>query len=342
MNKGIKLFWKQTAIYTTIAVTSCLGLGVSFAQGPEAPKTITVYVPSAPGGSYDLYGRLLSRHLGRHLPGNPNVVASHMPGGSGIVSANFLYNHAPKDGSAIAIVFQTMAEEQALAAENVQFDVKKLNWIGRVTSNVEVAYTWHTSAVKTIDDAKQREMVMAAGGPAAFVYPAILNKIIGTKFRVIRGYQGTKEMNLAMERGEVEGTTSSFNTLATTTDWLTTGKLNILVQYAPQRHPSLPNIPTVGELVSAAEDKELIAFLTQGSGIGRSFAAPPGTSLDRVEVLRTAFEATMKDAKFIAEINQAKAEFDPLPGAVLQRLIESGSTLSALNVMRAQAARKEH
>lgn len=319
----------------------CLGAGISSAQAPDPFKTVTVYIPTPAGGSYDLYGRLLARHLGRYLPGNPTVVASNMPGGSGITCANYIYNIAPKDGSAIAIVYQTMGDEQALGAENVQFDVAKFNWIGRITSNVEMAYTWHTSPTKTIDDAKGRETVMAAGGPAAFVYPLLLNKIIGTRFKVIRGYQGTQNQNLAMQRGEVEGTTSSFNTVTTTTDWLKTGELNILVQYAPARHPGLPNVPAVGELVSAPEDQELFAFLTQGSAVGRSFAAPPGVPPEQVETLRSAFDATMKDPQLIAEIKQLKAEFDPMPGRDLQQLFERSTKLSAANRDRAQAIRRE-
>jgi tripartite-type tricarboxylate transporter receptor subunit TctC len=284
---------------------------------------------------------MLARHIGRHLPGNPTVVASNMPGAGGIACANFMYNIAPKDGTAIAILFQTMAEEQALGAQNVQFDVAKFNWIGRITSNVEMAYTWHTSPTKTIEDAKRRETIMGASGPATFVYPLLLNNIIGTRFKVVRGYQGGRELNLAMQRGEVEGTTTSFNTITTTTDWLTTGQLNILVQYAPERHPGLPNVPTVGELVSTPDDKELFSFLTQGSAVGRSFAAPPGVPREQVEILRAAFDATMKDPQFLAEIKQAKAEFDPMSGQNLQQLFERSTKLSPANRDRAQAVRRE-
>jgi tripartite-type tricarboxylate transporter receptor subunit TctC len=319
-----------------------LGLSTAFAQPLGPSKTLTIYIPGpAGGGSYDLYGRLLARHIGRYLPGNPTVIPSNMPGAGGIICANFLYNKAPKDGSAIAIVFQTMGEEQALGADNVQFDIAKFNWIGRTTSNVEIAYTWHTSPTKTIEHAKRRETVMGASGPATFVYPLLLNNIIGTRFKIVRGYQGGRELNLAMQRGEVEGTTTSFNTVTTTTDWLKTGQISILVQYAPQRHPGLPNVPTVGELVSAPEDQELFAFLTQGSAVGRSFAAPPGVPPEQVETLRSAFDATMKDPQLIAEIKQLKAEFDPMPGRDLQQLFERSTKLSAANRDRAQAIRRE-
>jgi tripartite-type tricarboxylate transporter receptor subunit TctC len=256
--------------------------------------------------------------------------------------ANFLAQRAPRDGSAIAILHQTMAEEQALGAENVQFDVSQFQWIGRITSNVEIAYTWHSSAAKTMEDVKRRETVMSAAGPPGFVFPHLLNKTIGTQFKIIRGYQGTKEANLAMERGETEGSTSSINTIVTTTDWMDSGKLNILVQYAPSRHPKLPDVPTVIELVSAPEDKTLFTFLTQGSAIGRSFAAPPGTPRQHVEALRAAFDQTMKDPLFLAEIEKTKAEFEPATGAQLQQMFGQRAGLSSANKERAQAARKEN
>lgn len=304
-------------------------------------KTVTIYIATPVGGGYDLYGRLVARHIGRYLPGNPTVAPSNMPGAIGIICANFIYNVAPKDGTAIAILVQTMGEEQALGTDGVRFDMAKFNWIGRVTSNVEMGYVWHESATKTIEDAQIRETIMAGAGPSGITYPLLLNNLVGTRFKLVRGYVGTQNSHLAMQRGEVDGTSSSYNTVRTTTDWLTTGKVNVLVQYAPARHPDLPHVPTVGDLAKTLEDKALFAFLTQASAIGRSFVAPPGVPADRIAALRTAFDATMKDPQFIAELNQAKAEYDPLPGDQLQLLVEHKTELSSANRERIRAIRRE-
>jgi tripartite-type tricarboxylate transporter receptor subunit TctC len=304
-------------------------------------KTVTIYVGTPIAGGYDLYGRLLSRHIGRHLPGNPTVIVSNMPGGSGINCANFMYAVAPKDGTALGILIQTMGEEQALGTEGVRFDVARFNWVGRITSNVEMAYVWHTSPTKTIADAKTRETILASAGPASIIYPLLLNQMIGTRFKLVRGYQGTQNTHLAMQRGEVEGTTSSVNTVKTTTDWLTGGEINVLVQYAPQRHAAIPNVPAVAELPATADDRALLSFLTRASAIGRSFVAPPGIAPEPLAALRTAFDATMRDPEFIADIRQLRAEFDPLPGAELQRLFEQGE-LSDANRERVKAARAAH
>jgi tripartite-type tricarboxylate transporter receptor subunit TctC len=303
-------------------------------------KTVTIYVGTPVGGGYDLFGRLLSRHLGRHLPGAPTVIVSNMPGGSGVICANFLYTAAPKDGTAIGILIQTMGEEQALGNDAVRFDVSRFNWVGRITSNVEMAYVWHTVPVKTIDDVKTRETILASAGPSSIAYPLLLNAMIGTRFKLVRGYQGTQNTHLAMQRGEVEGTTSSVNTVRTTTDWLKTGMINILVQYAPERHRDLQNVPTVVELGKTAEDKALLGFLARASAVGRSFVAPPDVPPERLAVLRAAFDATMADPQFLAEIRQLKAEFDPMPGQQLQQLFGHGTELSPANRARVQAIRQ--
>ena len=224
-------------------VCGSLGLCIPPAQAAADDlfkgKTLTVYVGAPVAGGYDTYGRLLARHIGRHVPGNPTVIVSNMPGGSGINAANFMYNVAPKDGTAIAILIQTMGEEQGLGTEGIRFDVKRFNWIGRVTSNVEMVYVWHTVPVKTIDDVKKRETILASAGPASITYPLLLNDMIGTRFKLVRGYQGTQNTSLAMQRGEVDGATGSIVAVKTLSNWLTSGEINILTQYATKRHREL-------------------------------------------------------------------------------------------------------
>lgn len=311
------------------------------AQAPDffKGKTVTLYIGTPVGGGYDLYGRLVARHIGRHLPGKPTIVVSNMPGASGIICANFMYGVAPKDGTAIAILQQNMAEVQALGTEGVRFDVAKFNWIGRIASNVEMSYTWHTSATKTIEDAQRRDTVMATTGPNTLTYPLLLNKLLGTRFKLVRGYVGTRNAQLAMQRGEVDGMSGSYDTLRTSTDWLKTGKVNVLLQYERRRHPGLSHVRSIPELFANPEDRALFAFLAQGSEIGRSLLAPPGVPNEQVRALRAAFDATMTDSQFLAELKQAKAEHDPLPGKQLQHLIERRMELTPTNRKRVQMAR---
>jgi tripartite-type tricarboxylate transporter receptor subunit TctC len=329
----------------TAAVTAAVVLLPAHASAQASDffkgKTVTLYVGTPVGGGFDLYGRLVARHIGRHLPGDPTVVVSNMPGAAGIICANFMYGVAPKDGTAIAILQQNMAEVQALGTESVRFDVARFNWIGRVASNVELAYTWHRSATKTIEDAQRRETVMATTGPNTLTYPLLLNKLIGTRFKLVRGYVGTRNAQLALQRGEVDGMSGSYDTLKTGTDWLTTGKVNVLVQYERHRHPSLRQVRSVAELVGNSEDQALFAFLAQGSEIGRSLLAPPGVASEHVEALRAAFDATMTDSQFLAELKQAQAEYDPLPGRELQHLIERRMELTPTNKKRVQMARSD-
>jgi tripartite-type tricarboxylate transporter receptor subunit TctC len=203
-------------------------------------------------------------------------------------------------------------------------------------------YVWHTAPVKTIEDAKKRETILASAGPSSITFPLLLNEMIGTRFKLVRGYQGTQNTHLAMQRGEVEGVTSSVNTVKTSTSWLMTGEINVLVQYAPQRHRELPNVPAVIELAKTPEDQALLSFLARASAVGRSFLAPPGVPEASLAALREAFDATMADPEFLADIRKLQAEFDPLPGRDLQQLFVQGAELSAANMQRVKAERGAH
>jgi tripartite-type tricarboxylate transporter receptor subunit TctC len=315
------------------------------AQVPEqtlASKTVTIYIGYGPGGGYDLYGRVLARHLGKHLPGRPTVVASNMPGAASIRAANYVYNVAPKDGTALGIVAQSIGEEQLLGNAGVSYDVAKFNWIGRFAANVEVSYTWHTSPVKALDDLKRTEARFAGTGPSSSIYPRLLNGIAGMKWKVIMGYNTTVEAHLAMQRGEVDGATSSLNTLKTReAEWLSRNLINILIQYAPRRSPELAAVPAVVELGTTQEDKDVLGFYASSSAVGRSVIAPPDMAAERVRMLRAAFDATLKDREFLAEIETTKLDFEPMAGAELQTLLESSTHVSSVVLERARAARAE-
>jgi len=306
-----------------------------------AGKTVTIYVGFGPGGGYDLYGRVLARHLGKHLPGHPTVVVSNMPGAASIRAANYVYNVAPKDGTALGIVAQSIAEEQLLGTAGVSYDVTKLAWIGRLAANVEVAYVWHQAPVKTVGDLKTAEATFAGTGPASSVYPRLLNAMAGMKWRVIAGYNTTAAAHLAMQRREVDGATSSLNTLKTTQrDWLDQRLIRILVAFALTRRSDFAEVPAVVELGATQEDKAVLGFYANSGAVGRSVIAPPGMSADRIAMLRAAFDATMKDKEFLSEIETTKLEFEPMAGADLQALVDASTKVTNAVLARARAARE--
>ncbi|MEA2984070.1 MAG: hypothetical protein QOD94_324 [Alphaproteobacteria bacterium] len=302
-------------------------------------KTIDLVIGYASGGGYDIYGRLVARHLGRHLPGIPVIVPRNMPGAGSITAANYIYNNAPKDGTTIGIVTQTLKEEELLETPGVRYQAGKFTWIGRVTSNVNLSVTWQTSKVKTIDDAMKYEFPVASNLIAG-VLPTVLNNVVGTKFKLINGYAGSNEGMLAMERGETEGAMTTWDTLKVSKkDWLNANKVNIIVQYAPERHRELPAVPTMVELARTQEDKQILELFSAAASIGRSFVGPPGLSDDRVAALREGFQLMLKDPQFLAEIEKLRLEFDPMSGEKLQQLVDGIRTASPAVRERARAAR---
>lgn len=288
-------------------------------------KTITVVSSFAPGGGYDAYGRLFAAHLSAHLPGRPSIIVKSMPGAGGLVGANDLFNLAPRDGTTIGLVPQTVVIAQVLGGATVKFDAQKFNWIGRINSNVEVEQTWYTSGIKTIADAKKVSVVVAGTGPdsSSVVFPRLLNDTIGTKFKVVSGYSGASMAALAMERGEVQGVVRPWSVTKTMRpEWLRDKKINLIVQYAGKRHPELKDVPAVVELAENESQRKIFALYASGSDIGRAIVAPPGLASDVVQALRLAFDETMKDPAFLADLKTSTLDFDRLDGSELQSVVQ--------------------
>ncbi len=321
----------QGAALPLIAMTGLLALAATGAQAqtPESfykGRTVSIYIGFGGGGSYDFYGHLIARHIGKHIPGNPTVVAQSMPGAGSFKLANWLTSVAPKDGTAMGIVSQAAALEEALGSQGVQYKARDFNWIGRATSVIEIMMTGEKAKAKTLDDAFKGEVMIGGTGPGSPSegYPKLLNAAAGTKFKIIAGYPASAEVLLAMEKGEVDAAFTSFGSLqAYHQDWLDQKKVNLLVQGTVARTQELPDVPAVGELGKTPEDRRMLQLYASTADIGRSFIAPPGLPTERVATLRAAFDATMNDPDFRAEVTRAKAEFHPLPGADLQKLIEA-------------------
>ena len=299
-------------------------VGAQPAEQFFARKTITITIGYTAGGSYDLYGRMVARHLGKHVAGQPTVIAQNMPGAGSLKAANYLYEVAPKDGTALGIIVESAALEQALANPGVQYDAARFGYIGRVATSNNIFMQWHTAKVQSLDDAKRMETSLAGTGPGSIAetVPRLLNALVGTKFKLISGYPASSEAMLAMERGEVEGASSSWAAVKVGKQtWLRESKIRIILQTAPERIAELPEAPSLGEIGDTAEDKQVFALYASGSAVGRSIMAPPGLPAERVKALRGAFQAMVRDPEFIADLQRTNVELDPLPGEQLEQLI---------------------
>ncbi len=306
-------------------------------------RTVQFHIGSAPGGGYDLFGRLIARHLGRFIPGKPNVIPVNMPGAAGLKMAGYLYSIAPKDGSALGILAQTAPLEQAFGVPGVQFDAARFTYIGRVAPAVEVTYTWNTSPTKTLEDARQRETVMGGASPDTntVIYLNVLNALAGTKFRIISGYPGTAELNVALERGEIEGTTKTWEAFrAENSAWLEKGQVRIMLQYALKKAHDLPDTPLMSDLGRTPEEREALRFFASGNELGRGAMSTPDVPAERTAALREAFDAMVRDPEFLAEAAQRKIDVDPMGGEDVAALVRAILSAPSAVVERAKRARE--
>jgi tripartite-type tricarboxylate transporter receptor subunit TctC len=295
------------------------------AQTPTfAGKNVTMLIGFGPGGGYDSWGRVVARHIGRHLPGNPNVVPQNMPGGGSYNAANYIYTIAPKDGTVLGIIARDAPLGPLTGAAGARFDPLKISWIGTPTTETNVCIAMQTAKVKTIKDLYESELIIGntGVGTGTYSYPKALNGMLGTKFKLISGFPSSSDVFLAMERGEVDGICESLDSVVgRRPDWIAGKKVNVLLQGGAMPNPVLGDVPFVVDLARNADEKQAIEFLYAGQGIGRPFVAPPDLPADRLKLLRDAFNATMKDAEFIADVRKQKFDVEPEDGEHLAALI---------------------
>jgi tripartite-type tricarboxylate transporter receptor subunit TctC len=277
--------------------------------------SLVMYVGSGAGGGYDAVGRLVARHMSRFLPGNPAFVVKNMPSASGVQSANFLYNAAPRDGSTILAVPNAPLVLPLYDSPVAHFDSRKFEWIGSTDKQQAVCLTWHTSAIKTLADATKREVPVAATGVSAGpgIYPKIMNTLFGTRFKTITGYD-TGGMRLAMEKGEVEGICGlAWQTFKLTSpDWIAARKLNVLTQMGLEKNAELADVPMAVDLIRNPDDRQVLELIVLPQEFGRPFIAPPGVPADRMAAYRKAFQAMLKDQQFLAESARQRMSIEPL------------------------------
>ena len=262
-------------------------------------KNISLYIGLAVGGGYDVYGRIVARHMGKHIPGNPTIVPKNMEGAGSLRLANWLYNVAPKDGTAFGIINRGIPFEPLIGNKAARFDATKFTWIGSANDEVSTCVAWNRAGVTKFDDLFSKQLFVGGTGGSADTdqFPKIINGVFGTKFKLVSGYPGGNDVEFAMERGEVDGRCGwSWSTLVSARKkWYEDGTIKILVQLALHKHKDLPDVPLIIDLAKTEEQKQVLRLIFVRATLGRPFLAPPGLPADRADVLRRAFDATMKD-----------------------------------------------
>lgn len=290
-------------------------------------KQIRFIIRSGVGGGYDQYSRLLARHIGKHIPGNPSILPINMPGGGGIRAANYVAKIAPQDGTILTIVSQGLPVDQALGLNpTFQADLRDFLWVGNMSSSNQVMVTWHTSPTKTLADLMKRETPIGStqAGSISVQMPAVLNNVVGTKIKIIFGYPDGRDVNLAMERGEVEGrATNPWASYVAVTPHLVEKKLIIpILQVGMAKDRALPHVPLMRDLKAInPSDQAVLEFMSKATVVGRPIATTPNVPADRVAALRRAFDLTLKDPEFIKEAKTQRAEIQPMTGAELTKVV---------------------
>lgn len=329
MKFGLGKIRQPLAMLSTLLAASLLAATPLKAQTVEEfyeDNVLSLYIGFSVGGGYDAYGRLISRHIGKHIPGNPTVVPINMEGAGSLKMANWLYNAAPQDGSAIGIMSRGVPFEPLFGnRESALFDASKYSWIGSTTDEVSVCVTWERTGITTFDQLLEQELIVGGTGSGADadVFPKIIREVLGANIRLVSGYPGGSDIEFAMERGEVDGRCgwSWSSVVATKQRWLDEGTINVLVQLALHKHPDLPDVPLIIDLARTEEERQIFNLIFVRCVLGRPFMGPPNMPADRLAALRAAFDATMLDPEFLEEALRSRLEITPIPGDELQELV---------------------
>ncbi len=288
-------------------------------------RQVTMLIGGGAGGGYDVYYRALARHLGRHIPGNPSIIPKNQPAASGLAAAAALYTSADKDGSVFAAFPNNVPMDPLFGNPGARYDALKLNWIGSIGKLQNVCATWHTSPIKSIAQAREREVIVAAAAapPNSAIMPRVINALLGTRFKPVIGYDPGSGLTMAVERGEAEGICGlSWSTMkASRPHWIKDHLLNVLVQMGLEKLPDLPDVPSALDLVTDATKKQVLELILIRQEPGRPLAAPPGVPADRLAALRKAFDDTIKDPDFLAEAQKLQMEIEPLTAAQIDKLL---------------------
>jgi tripartite-type tricarboxylate transporter receptor subunit TctC len=304
-------------------------------------KVVRLIVGVGVGSGYDINARLLARYLPKYIPGNPSVIVQNQPGAGSLTMTNQLFAAGPFDGTAIGASFNGLPTTPLLQPTGARFEATKLNWVGSTNRETQAKYVWGASPIEKLGDLTTKEMIVGAQAPGStqYDYPKLAEKLFGWKFKVITGYEATPKIHLAMERGEVHGTWANWSTLkAISEQWIKEKKIRILAQWALRKHPELPDVPLILEQAKTPEQKQSLDLALARLEFGRPFFMPPNVAPERVDAIRRAFDATMKDKEFLQEADKLKIEIDPLAGEQVAALIADIYKTPAATVERVRDA----
>ena len=304
-------------------------------------KTITVITSTGVGGTYDLVARLIARHMPRHVPGNPIMIVQNMPGGGNVLATNYMYNIAPKDGSAIATIHSAMPLHQVLDGQGVRYDADRFNWLGSTGAQNEVILVWHTAGITTIEQAMEKEVILGGTGAGSgiVIIPTLMNSLLGTRFKIVTGYRTSEEVNLGLQRGEVEARAFGFGSITSQhPDWLKERKVVFLAQAGARREKLLPDVPLLTELAKNEEQRRIMQLVSSAPALGQPYIAPPGVPADRLAILRKAFEATLGDNAFLADAERIGFAVEPMSAEEAGRIVHETINAPAEIVVKAKAA----
>ncbi|MDB5533336.1 MAG: tripartite tricarboxylate transporter family receptor [Hyphomicrobiales bacterium] len=304
-------------------------------------KTIRLLIGFGPGGGYDLYARIIAQRIGKHIPGDPTIVPQNMPGAGSLLVANYLANVAARDGTVLGTFASGVPSAPLLTPEQTKFEATSLTWIGNANNEVQIDYVWHTAPTTTLDGARRQEVLLGATGPgsASVDFPLMVNSILGFKYKLVTGYKGASEINLAMERGEVHGAAGLTwaGARSMTPDWIRDKKMIVIAQYGHTRHPDLPDVPLVYDLAQNEADRQALNLVFSRQELGRPYAAPPALPADRTQALRDAFDATMVDPDFLADAKRTGLDILPMDGKTVARTVAELSATPPDVVSRVRA-----
>lgn len=321
---------RRAAACGALVLASMAGAGAATAQSVAdfyKGKQISVIIYSAAGSAYDVYARLLARHMGRHIPGTPGFLPKQMPGAGGLKATEYLYRFAPKDGSVFGTISRGNPFEPILGNTKANFDPFKMTWLGSMNREVSLAISWHTAKVKTFEDLKKSQLLIPGTGAGADsqILPVAFNNLAGTKFKIILGYPNTTKAALAMEQGELEGIGYwSWSAIKQGhPDWIKDRKINLLLHTGMKPHPELPGVKLIREAATNDTDRKAMAFILAREIIGRPFVAPPDLPADRARTLRTAFAASLKDPALLQDADRSRMEIDLVPAEEVDELLKT-------------------
>lgn len=315
-----------------MAATALLGISTSAPVAADAVadfyrgKQVAILLGTGPGRTYDIYARLLADHMARHIPGKPTMIVQYMQGGGGLKATNHMYNAAPKDGTMVATLFDTLPILQRLKPEAARYEADKFNWIGAFSQTVSVLIAMSDAPATTLEAAKKNEIIFGSIGKnnSTYWWPALINSVLGTKFKIVSGYRSGNEIYLAMERGEVHAYSPVWlSVTATKADWLRDGKIRVLTQLGNSPIDGLKDVPMGVDAATTAEGKQSLRFLAAASPLGRSVVAPPGVPAERIAALREALAKTVRDPAFLAEAEKRKLPVTPYTAAQLEEAVEA-------------------